>query len=825
MSPRTASLRPALSLLALCFATLAASPGVAQTWVPTHPLGQQVPGKPAQVALNPLKSTPTYTTIDVTIYGFWKESVVGQDGATYDRLTFPGLDSIGQVGAPDLPAARVNVAVGDQAAKIKFDGVSSQTVVKVKNLLPLPTFVSGEDDLPDPTGDPGPGDTTGTSPKWAYDAAIYTDSAPWPSLVTANVTLTDNVLGPIHGGTVEFYPVTFVPADGAIDVASSMSLGFSMSGGGSLPQTVTKYRDEAAGVHFVNWNQVQIYYPYDFVQYHSRYLIVAQSMWWDTLAPFVAHKKSQGYEVSMIQLPADLTTIRSTIAGWYGLGDPGMDHYALLVGDTDFVPLVPITKSGVTVLSDDPYGCVGQINQSKEVHVGRISVDSADDLGAQLQKIIDYDLNPAPGNYGNALLVSHREGAPGKYTGSHIKVRDASYQVPPTFTTLFGESSASNQDVWDELNNNGIGVVAYRGHGSTSTWFAWNQLGENVHKSDLEIELTNSMLPVVWAITCTNSNIAYTTSDAQDCISEIWMEAANGGVAAYGATQTTSTTPNHRLNEELFRIVYDQGVTTHAKAIELAEQSVWSQWPDHKNPWSYLLLGDPSMTIRRGPVNALGFVAVPNSISLDLQSSALSLTGTSSGDSFEDGLVSIYKASFLGGQPDEALGAYWLDSNNDVKIPLSLTTPGTLFLSIRDSDGNMAQQQIPVPMGSAWKELGDGMSGIFGEPKLAGIGTLDGGTPWKLLLSGAEPLSTAFLCASPSTIDIPFLGGVLVPNILTAGFLLPVPTDKDGNATFGNMWPSGIAGGLKLYFQYWILDPDGPQGWAGSNAVRANTPF
>ena len=398
MSPRTASLRSRLPVLALAFASFAASPGVAQTWVPTHPLGQQVPGKPALVALNPFKSTPTYTTVDVTIYGFWQESVVGQDGVKYDRLTFPGLDSINQVGAPDLPAARVNIAVGDQAAKIKFDGVSSQTVVKVKGLLPLPTFVPGEDDIPDPTEDPGPGDTIGTSPKWAYDAAIYTASAPWPAVVTTNVTLTDYVLGPIHGGTVEFHPVTFDPVDGAIDVASSMSLGFSMSGGASLTHTITKYSDEAAGVHFINWKQAQVNYPYDFIQYHSRYLIVAPDMWHDTLGPFVAHKKSQGYDVFMVQVPSDVASIRAYIASWYNAGDPGKDHYALLVGDTDIVPLATVAKSGVMVQTDDSYGCVGWVDNSKEVHVGRISVDSSDDLAAQLQKIIDYDLNPAPGN-------------------------------------------------------------------------------------------------------------------------------------------------------------------------------------------------------------------------------------------------------------------------------------------------------------------------------------------------------------------------------------------------------------------------------------------
>ena len=68
MSPRTC-----LPLRVLTLAGLAAPPATAQTWVPLFAAGSQQPGKPAQVTLNASKSNSTYTSVDILIFGFWRE--------------------------------------------------------------------------------------------------------------------------------------------------------------------------------------------------------------------------------------------------------------------------------------------------------------------------------------------------------------------------------------------------------------------------------------------------------------------------------------------------------------------------------------------------------------------------------------------------------------------------------------------------------------------------------------------------------------------------------------------------------------------------------
>jgi len=301
------------------------------------------------------------------------------------------------------------------------------------------------------------------------------------------------------------------------------------------------------------------------------------------------------------------------------------------------------------------------------------------------------------------------------------------------------------------------------------------------------------------------------------------MEASAGAVVAAGASRTTSTTPNHPLNERLFEVVFDQGITTHGHAIEAAEASVWSQWPGHHNPYAYLLLGDPSMTIRRGGPQTLS-MDLPGQIWLDEQPGTLHAQLHTTGEVLEDGLVSMYKASFLDGHDPEVQGAWWTDVDDEVQLPVPLATPGTLHVTARDADGNVLTHEITVAMGLHWTDLGHALAGEDEAPRLAGTGSLWPGNPWSLLLSGATEGETAFLCLAFGELRVPFKGGVLVPDIVDAGVVAPVPTDEYGNAVLASTWPSNVPSGAELAFQYWQPDASGPAGFVASNAVLGTVP-
>ena len=124
-----------------------------------------------------------------------------------------------------------------------------------------------------------------------------------------------------------------------------------------------------------------------------------------------------------------------------------------------------------------------------------------------------------------------------------------------------------------------------------------------------------------------------------------------------------------------------------------------------------------------------------------------------------------------------------------------------------------------------WRNLGRALAGTNGHPVLIGTGTLDAGTALELRLFKAAPQATGFLVLGLAALDLPFRGGVLVPDPFgPGGLLLPVHADGSGALALAGAWPAGSPAGLDIYAQYWAADPAGPVGYAASNAITQATP-
>lgn len=120
-----------------------------------------------------------------------------------------------------------------------------------------------------------------------------------------------------------------------------------------------------------------------------------------------------------------------------------------------------------------------------------------------------------------------------------------------------------------------------------------------------------------------------------------------------------------------------------------------------------------------------------------------------------------------------------------------------------------------------WTDVGHGLAGGAGTPVLQGAGTLLGGTPMALALSGAESFAPAFLVIGVVPLFAPFKGGILVP---TPKLIIALGTDAGGEVDLAATWPPGLPSGLQAYFQTWIVDSAGPAGFAASNGLRATVP-
>ncbi len=140
--------------------------------------------------------------------------------------------------------------------------------------------------------------------------------------------------------------------------------------------------------------------------------------------------------------------------------------------------------------------------------------------------------------------------------------------------------------------------------------------------------------------------------------------------------------------------------------------------------------------------------------------------------------------------------------------------------------GNVQYTQaddIPV-LFPAWEDLGNALGGTEGEPVLVGEGSLIPGTLVTLTLTDALPNAEYILLASAVNLSAPFKGGVLVPDPAPPGVVVVLPPLFPGFVAVSGTWPPGVPPGLTTYYQYWIVDPAGPAGFAASNAISGTAP-
>jgi hypothetical protein len=119
-----------------------------------------------------------------------------------------------------------------------------------------------------------------------------------------------------------------------------------------------------------------------------------------------------------------------------------------------------------------------------------------------------------------------------------------------------------------------------------------------------------------------------------------------------------------------------------------------------------------------------------------------------------------------------------------------------------------------------WTELTGGISGTFGRPTLRGAGTKNLVVPITITLGGMRNGAAGALIAGASELNLPILGGTLVPSPDLAVALV-------GNGSTVTLPADGLAalpGGTDLWLQCFWADPTAVQGVAATNGVKCRVP-
>ncbi len=177
------------------------------------------------------------------------------------------------------------------------------------------------------------------------------------------------------------------------------------------------------------------------------------------------------------------------------------------------------------------------------------------------------------------------------------------------------------------------------------------------------------------------------------------------------------------------------------------------------------------------------------------------------------------------------------DPSNDPTATISMNlAAGTYVIVIDGIDnlptnsgyGSLGTYNIAVTTqdNSSFYDIGRGLAGTGGSiPLLTGSGFACNGDPLNLDLSGAPANSGALLIYGFDALNAPFKGGTLVPNFTGGnGGILALATNGNGDLPIISGWPDTISS-VEVFWQYWLPDPGGPQGYAASNALRFLAPI
>jgi hypothetical protein len=275
-----------------------------------------------------------------------------------------------------------------------------------------------------------------------------------------------------------------------------------------------------------------------------------------------------------------------------------------------------------------------------EVYVGRLPVDSIDEVYAVLNKTMIYESGINAGSWTNEYLglsgisdYAHvngdSDGEDEAYLGQYVidnyvngsmewihALEHTSSYEPLDDSRI---ENIANYDVTAKVND-GVSVIFYAGHGS-SGYLATKGPGNPISTTSLNQWTNSEKLPLIYASACSTN--AY---DAENGLGEKAILKENGGVIGYiGATRVSWYYPNDtalkRDNRGMSKLFFQEMFENHnyqqGKALYEAKKAyVASEWfeftqtqKDHAtNPFlffemerktiiSYMLLGDPSVDI------------------------------------------------------------------------------------------------------------------------------------------------------------------------------------------------------------------------------------
>lgn len=302
------------------------------------------------------------------------------------------------------------------------------------------------------------------------------------------------------------------------------------------------------------------------------------------------------------------------------MGDGSFDNRKLLQTSPKNTLLTYQARNSVSepdAYATDDYFCWLDDNEGSvdtdpritmDISVGRLPVNSAEEAGQTVDKLIGYMESNSVGNWKTQLCFLADDGDAGTHTLGADRAAEAVRQKTKDFvihkiytdayqqiTNATGESYPIAQSKMQNLLQEGVLMFNYSGHGGYN-----NITNEGLLDARGIREMSNTNLSFWLFSTCSFSHFdSFSRSAGEEAI----LNTHGGAIGVFSACRTVYATQNAYLNQFVCEALFTQSEqhryeNTLGDAIRIAKNRARSFKPTQdKNILPYLLLGDPAIRL------------------------------------------------------------------------------------------------------------------------------------------------------------------------------------------------------------------------------------
>lgn len=354
------------------------------------------------------------------------------------------------------------------------------------------------------------------------------------------------------------------------------------------------------------------------------YLIIAPDAQVQSLQPLRNWKQRLGYPTVIAPLSQTGQTnvqIKAFIQNAYDTWEIPPE-FVILVGDVSGSIQVPafyipgyltnwdVTDHSYTLLAGDDY--------FPDVLIGRLSVQSLNQLHTIINKIVNYESNPyQSSNWINrALMITYVD----DYWQGYFSARETKREIRRkllgfayTEVDTFYAPYQTSQAQLINMINGGYSLINYRGAGAPSYWWGGSFVLFNIENIN---SLNNGfMLPLVTSMTCGGGDFA--DSWYPTCFGETWLAAGTptlpkGAIGFIGPSEHDTKTPFNNANDMgIYQGITQEGLQRCGELLLRGKMELYNNYPfghsmdgyndsldsDEFYFYVYNLLGDPGLSV------------------------------------------------------------------------------------------------------------------------------------------------------------------------------------------------------------------------------------